>query len=174
MGKLPTGEPQMVKTYSFVEQFERGLEGEKVLDKYFSQWYIIKDATLDQQKNEKIDRLFRPKGAPSDTPWIKVEYKTDDKTDKTGNLFIETMSMIEWGKYGWAWITHAQKVIYYALPDTVYILDTAELRDKLMLWHKQRKPKRKVYNDHWTSEGYLIKTDEIVDWIGEKNVRIIP
>jgi hypothetical protein len=159
----------MAHTYSFVEQLERGKAGEAVIKDYFSQWYKITDATLDQQKNEKIDFIFERNGVRT-----KVEVKTDDKTDKTGNLFIETMSMIEWGKYGWAWVTQAEKVLYYALPDTVYILDVAQLRDMLQVWHKQRKPKRKVYNDHWTSEGYLIKTDEIVRLIGPKNVRILP
>jgi hypothetical protein len=171
----------MAVTYSFVEQLEMGEAGEKVLDAYFAKWYDIKPATLEQQKNEKIDRLFRPKVGPGGQDmtrthpnWIKVEYKTDDKTDKTGNLFIETMSMIEWGKYGWAWTTQAEKVIYYALPDTVYIIDVTELRDKLMTWHKQKRRKAQVKNVRWTSEGYLIKAEEIAAWVGPKNVRIIP
>jgi hypothetical protein len=164
----------MSKTYSFVEQLEKGEAGEKVLDAYFEKWYEIKPASIDEQIHEKFDRWFRPKAKRDTAVSFRVEYKTDDKTDKTGNIFVETMSMVEWGKYGWAWTSQADKVIYYALPDTVYILDTYELRDKLMLWHKMRRPKRKVKNTNWTSEGYLIKVEEIVGWIGPKNVRVIP
>ena len=156
------------KVYSFVEQYERGLEGEEVLDEYFRQWYDIKDATIDQQKDEKIDRLFRPKG--TDEPWKKVEYKTDDRTDRTGNFFIETWSSVEYRRYGWAFASHADIIVYFALPDTVYIMDRHVLQDNLLHWMRKY-PKRDIDNGHYTTQGLLVPTDVIVEMIGPKRVR---
>jgi hypothetical protein len=163
----------VTKTYSFAEQWERGKQGEDVLDAYFEKWYHIKKARLEEELKGKYDRWFKPKGIAG-AKWIPVEYKTDELTDKTGNLFIETYSAVEWGRYGWAWTTKAEKVIYYALPDTVYILDVETLRTKLGDWHKEGRKERKVKNKGYTSMGYAIPADEIAEIIGEKNVRILP
>lgn len=161
----------MTKTYSWVEQYEKGMEGELVLDKYFSQWYDIKPATLVQQKDEKIDRLFRRKN--SDGPWKKVEYKTDSRTDQTGNLFIETWSAVEWRRYGWAFASKADIIIYYALPDTVYIIERNQLQDALLHWIRQYKPHR-IKNNGYTTEGLAIPADVITELIGKKRVRRLP
>lgn len=163
----------MPKTYSFVEQYERGLEGERVLDEYFSAWYEIREATIDQQKGEKIDRLFRPKGSERNTPWKKIEYKTDSRTDKTGNLFIETWSNYENRTYGWAYTTKADEIMYYALPDTVYILNKTELQQKLMGEWREVLPKF-IRNPRYTTVGLAIPVEEIVEMIGPKRVRRIP
>lgn len=163
----------MTKVYSWVEQYEKGMEGEKVLDAYFGQWYQIREATIDQQKDQKIDRLFRPKGSDRNTPWKKVEYKTDSRTDKTGNLFIETWSSIENRRYGWAYATHADEIMYYALPDTVYILNRKELHQKLMgEWRTY--DQKFIRNKYYTTVGIPVPVEEIVEMIGEKRVRRIP
>jgi hypothetical protein len=161
------------KVYSFVEQWEKGLEGEKVLDQYFSRWYDIKEATLEQQTEEKIDRLFRPKGSLRNTPWRKIEYKTDSRTDKTGNLFIETWSVVERRRYGWAYTTHADEIMYYALPDTVYILNKEELQRELPNWLVEYDTKL-IPNKNYTTAGIPVPVDVIVELIGNKRVRRIP
>jgi hypothetical protein len=153
------------------------MEGEEVLDEYFSQWYDIKHATLTQQKDDKIDRLFRPKG--SDEPWKKVEYKTDSRTDQTGNLFIETWSAVEWRRYGWAFASKADIIIYYALPDTVYILERLQLQGALLNWIREYKPFRIKNVDKngkhlYFTEGLAIPTEIITELIGRKRVRRLP
>jgi hypothetical protein len=150
-----------------------GKEGEEVLDEYLKQWYNIRQATLQEELKGKYDRWFKPKGK-RDIPWIAVEYKTDRLTDKTGNVFIETYSSVEGNRYGWAWTTQAEKVIYYALPDTLYIIDVALLRTAMGEWHRQRRRQRDVRNKGYTSRGYAIPVEEIVELIGERNVRILP
>lgn len=162
----------MSHTYSFVEQLEKGKQGEAVLDEYFSKWYHIRQATLQEELKGKYDRWFKPKGM-QDIPWIPVEYKSDELTDKTGNIFIETYSSIERNRYGWAWTTKADKVIYYALPDTIYIIDVAQLRGRMGEWHKEKRKTKDVKNKGYTSQGYAIPTREIVFMIGERNVRIL-
>lgn len=123
----------MSKTYSFVEQLEMGEAGEQILDEYFSKWYDIKPATPQEQRQKKIDRWFRHKDSPNpnSTP---IEYKTDDKTDRTGNLFIETWSNEGKRVPGWVYSTWADVVIYFALPDTLYIMKTMWLRSRVSEW----------------------------------------
>lgn len=159
-------------TYSFVEQLEMGQAGEKVLDSYFARWYDIKEASIDEQIKQKIDRHFRPRHIPN-AEYIKIEYKTDDKTDATGNLFIETWSAYELRRYGWAWLTQADKIIYYALPDTLYIIERKMLQEQLLVWMSEKRKLHKVRNIGYTSRGYAIPTEEIVQLIGEKNVRVL-
>ncbi len=157
------------KTYSFVEQLEKGAEGEAVLDKYFEQWYDIIEATRGEQLGKKIDRWFRPKDAHGLKPWTAIEYKTDNWTDRTNNIFLET-----WSKYpssaGWLYRTQADKVIYYALPDTLYILDR-----QFLLKHaedfRQKYGEKPVKNVGYISKGIPVPVDVVVELIGNKNVR---
>lgn len=164
----------MAKTYDFATQLELGKKQEDVLDEYFSTWYNIKKATLEEERSDKFDRWFQRK--EGDPKWLMVEYKADDKADSTGNLFIETMSNVEMGRYGWAWLTVADIVVYYVLPDTLYFLPSgAKIREWLMTWHKHGGPsKRKVQNKGYKSEGYIVPTEHIVELIGKDKVRILP
>lgn len=162
----------MVKTYSFVEQLERGAEGEKILDEYFKQWYDVQEATISQQKDWKIDREFRRKDSAfgkDDIP-IYVEYKTDDRTDKTGNLFIETWSNKELRRYGWAFTTRADIIVYYALPDTIYMIPREDLQEALPKWMKEYET-RDIRNKTYTTVGIPVPTKEVVRVIGSKKVR---
>jgi hypothetical protein len=162
-----------MKTYSFVEQLEKGAKGEKVLDEYFKQWYDIREATIEQQKDEKIDRLFSPKqrpAQPEEREWIKVEYKTDDRTDDTGNLFIETWSSVEHRRYGWAYASKADMIVYYALPDTIYLIDRQDLLRILPDWLKVFKTHR-IKNKGYTTEGLAVPVEHILHLIGKKRVR---
>lgn len=162
----------MGREYSFVEQLERGLEGEKVLDQYFSTWYDIAPATIDQQKDWKIDRIFWPKGSYKlDSAGKKlVEYKTDDRTDKTGNVFIETWSNMELRRYGWAFTTRADIIVYYALPDTIYIIKREQLQEVLPKWLASFET-RNINNKTYTTQGIPVPTEELVSVIGRKMVR---
>jgi len=160
----------VAKTYSFVEQYEMGAEGEAVLDKYFEQWYDIVHATKGEQLGKKIDRWFRRKDEEVRTRWIAIEYKTDKWTDKTNNLFLET-----WSKYqtsaGWLYRTQADKVIYYALPDTIYILDRREFLLKYAEDLRQKYGEKPVKNVGYISKGIPVPVDVVVELIGKKNVR---
>lgn len=160
----------MVKVYSFVEQLERGMEGEKVLDEYFRQWYDVREATIEQQKDWKIDRLFTPKNSVGSEPPKLIEYKTDDRTDQTGNLFIETWSNRELRRYGWAFATRADIIVYYALPDTIYMIPRDKLQAALPYW-MNRYPTRDIRNKTYTTVGIPVPTEVVVDLIGQKMVR---
>jgi hypothetical protein len=141
-------------TYSFPEQLERGQHWEGVLDEYFSTWYDITEATRDEQR-KGIDRWFRHKdgyryGVPLEP--VPVEYKADDKTSDTGNVFIETDSVVENDKPGWAWKSQAKILVYLAIPDTLYIASMENVRKMIREW-RNAYGTRRVKNQHWTSRG---------------------
>ena len=146
-----------VQTYSFAEQLERGEHWEGVMDEYFSSWYMIQPATRGQQR-KGIDRWFVPKSRVGrDVPpeGIPVEYKADDKTSKTGNVFIETDSVVEKNKPGWAWKSEAEILVYLAIPDTLYIAQMASVRSMIPTW-REAYGTRNVRNTSWTSRGIAV------------------
>jgi hypothetical protein len=142
-----------MNVYSFVEQLERGKAGEDILDEYFSKWYQITCATLQEEKRG-IDRFFL-----RDEITTAVEYKTDDKTSKTGNVFVETYSNLERNKFGWAWTCQADILIYFALPDTLYIVKPHVIREHIDEW-LEKYGIRTVKNRGWTSVGIAVAEED--------------
>lgn len=143
-----------MQTYSFAEQLERGQHWEGVLDEYFSKWYYIVEASREEQR-KGIDRWFqRNQGIAQVVPTgpIAVEYKADDKTSTTGNVFIETDSVVEKDKPGWAWKSEAQILVYLAIPDTLYIAQMTNVRRMIPEWRRAY-GLRNVRNEYWTSRG---------------------
>ena len=83
------------KTYGFQAQLKVGELGEETLDAFFAEkGYEIKNVTMKEQRRG-IDRIFVKDGKE-----VKVEYKTDALTARTGNVFIETVSSNKSGAPG--------------------------------------------------------------------------
>lgn len=149
----------MSKVYSFVEQLEKGHKAEKILDEYFSKWYLIADVSMDTQR-KGIDRIFTRQGSAEPIqPTINVEYKADERTQETGNVFIETMSVMEMGKYGWAWSSQADMLVYLAIPDTLYIVPPVKIREIIGEWTKKF-GLRTVRNKAYKSCGIPVPEEE--------------
>jgi len=152
-------------TYSFSEQLERGQHWEGILDEYFERWYNIREATRDEQRRG-IDRWFRYIPGPggqditrTHPAQIPVEYKADDKTSTTGNVFIETDSIVEKDKPGWAWKSEAEILVYLAIPDTLYIAKMKNVRRRIRQW-RGLYGSRRVKNEYWTSRGIPVPEEE--------------
>lgn len=141
--------------YTFKEQMIVGKDGEATLDEYFSQWYDISPVNMDLER-KGIDRWFRRKGQPALTT---VEYKTDVLTQKTGNVFVETYSVLESGRYGWAWTCSADMLMYYAMPNTIYIAEPIKVREKIDKWQKKYGV-RTVKNKGYHSVGIPVPAKE--------------
>lgn len=141
--------------YSFPEQLERGQRWEGVLDEYFQEWYDTFEATRDEQRRG-IDRHFSYPG--ENRPPVTVEYKADDKTSDTGNVFIETESVVEKDKPGWAWKSEAEILVYLAIPDTIYIAKMDKVREMIPTWRRVYGTRR-VRNEYWTSRGIPVPED---------------
>ena len=107
--------------YNFDVQLAQGESGEARLDRFFSTWFQIQPATPEEQR-QGIDRWFSDRRRPRT---LAVEYKTDHTAARTGNAFIETISVDSEQKAGWAFTSQADLLLYYVPGrDQVYVLRT--------------------------------------------------
>jgi hypothetical protein len=143
-------------TYTFDTQLTKGAAAETQLDGFFAQWFDIEPASPAEQRRG-IDRTFTPQagGKP-----FKVEYKTDWTASKTGNAFVETVSVDTHDKPGWAHTSQADYLIYF-LPDDllIYVLRFATLRRLLARWQREY-PVRKIPNKGYYTHGLLVPLRE--------------
>jgi hypothetical protein len=111
--------------YDFATQLAIGKQAEAVLDLFFADKFLIAEATQAQER-QGIDRLFLDR-ANNDV--CTVQYKCDWKAGKTGNAFVETVSVDRQGKKGWAYTSQADRLIYYIPSDLlIYVIAFATLR----------------------------------------------
>lgn len=143
--------------YRFDQQLEQGEQGEAFLDRYFARWFRILPATPDEQR-EWIDRWFYALRRPRS---FAVEYKTDWTASRTGNAFIETVSVDTCDRAGWAYTSEADVLLYY-LPGsaTIYVLTLTALRYRLPFW-AQLYPLREIPNDGYHTHGLLVPLTEL-------------
>ncbi len=114
----------------WVERFEQEEDWKAVLDDYFRQWY---DSIISDPKG-KADRLFfRDKSSNL------IDYKIDDNISKTNQVFIELYRNKDSNRYGWAYTSKADIIIYLAVPDTIYIFHPEMVWEKAWDWKKKYK-----------------------------------
>ena len=143
--------------YRFDEQLEQGEQGEAFLDRYFARWFHISHATPGEQR-QGIDRWFYALRRPRS---FAVEYKTDWTAGRTGNAFIETVSVDTRDRAGWAYTSAADRLLYY-LPGraAIYVLTLTALRYRLPFWTQQY-PLREIPNDGYHTHGLLVPLAEL-------------
>lgn len=144
--------------YDFQQQLAIGEQHERRLDEFFSQWDIdIRPATADEQRRG-IDRFFthRPSKAVD-----AMEYKADDKAGRTGNAFIETVSVDVTGKPGWALASQARFLVYLVVePEAIYLVSMRRLREALPRW-RAAYPEVPAQNDGYRTLGLLVPLHEL-------------
>lgn len=144
----------MTKQYGFFEQLAIGEAYERRLDEHFRQALeiaAIMPATRMQQ-SAGIDRIWHLKDGRLTT----VEYKADDKAGRTGNAFVETISVDTTNKPGWAVASTAMLLAYLVTePETIYLIAMDRLRAELPRWQRQY---RTTYaqNDGYRTHGVLV------------------
>lgn len=142
--------------YSFTEQLKKGEDGEKQLDEYFSAYCEIQKATMQEQR-QGIDRRFKDKKTGET---FTVEYKTDFIAHKTGNAFVETVSVDSVNKRGWSYNSKADYLLYFVVKDLlVYIISMDTVRCNLSRWASKY---RKTYaqNEGYRTYGILVPLRE--------------
>lgn len=149
---------EQMSVYSFFERLGFGQQGESFLDKHFSKWYDIKPATRAQQR-KGIDRIFTANGRS-----YKVEYKCDATAARTGNAFVETVSVDSAGKPGWALTCSADFIIYYIVGiGPAYVIKPGEIKKRVKRWEGQYQS-RKVPNNKggkkYNTIGVLVPLSE--------------
>lgn len=143
--------------HNFAASKARGEEVEAQLDAYLEPTYIIRKASEAEQRRG-IDRWLTHRET-GDT--LSIDYKADHLAARTGNAFIETVSVDSAGKGGWALTSQADLIFYY-LPQrsTLYVLSMAEISRALPQWADLY---RQVHaqNEGYQSAGVLVPLKEI-------------
>lgn len=142
--------------YSLQRQLEKGQKWERYLDSLFDTNFHIREATRQQQR-QGIDRIFIEKSTGKS---YTIEYKADKTAARTGNAFVETMSVDRIGKRGWAYTCQADFIIYYIVGiGPAYILKPNDIREQLPIW-EYRFPERTIPNKTYNTIGLLVPLDE--------------
>jgi hypothetical protein len=143
--------------YNFGDQLSHGERGEALLDRFFARWFRIEPATHEEQR-QGIDRHFHHLTSHND---FTVEYKTDHTAARTGNAFIETVSVDTAGKAGWAFTSQADRLLYYVPgKGIVYVLKMTAVRARLPFW-QQAYEIREVPNNGYHTHGLLVPLEEL-------------
>jgi hypothetical protein len=144
-------------TYQFAAQLAQGETYEDQIDAFFR----AKGAQI-----SKVDRTTQRRGIdrvwydPTDDRTWTVEYKADSLAGKTGNAFVETVSVDATGKPGWAYSSHASLLVYLVTdPQTIYVISMARLRRCLPRWSAAY-PTRQAANDGYNTHGLLVPLHE--------------
>ncbi len=148
----------MTAIYDFQRQMRQGGEGEAFLDAFFTgKGYAIAAASPEQQR-QGIDRIFT---SPGTGRVSLVEYKTDHAAARTGNAFIETISVDAAGKMGWALTSQAEILVYYIPPaGTITVVPFMALHWEMPRWLRDYPP-RQARNAHYATHGIIIPLAEL-------------
>jgi hypothetical protein len=147
-----------MSVYDFDQQMQQGDEGASFLDAFFAgKGYAIRPATRDEQRRG-VDRIFTNPKTGDDS---KVEYKTDRAAARTGNAFIETVSVDSAGKMGWALTSEADILVYYVPPDgLIYVVPFRALRWEMPRWLREYPPRR-AQNHGYATHGIVVPLHEL-------------
>lgn len=147
-----------MSVYDFDRQMRQGDEAALFLDTFFrGKGYTIREATRDEQR-AGIDRAFT---SPRDGKTWLVEYKADSAAARTGNAFIETISVDAAGKMGWALTAKADILVYYVPPTgTIYVIQFKAIQWELPRWIRDYPP-RHAQNNGYSTHGIIIPLAEL-------------
>jgi len=142
--------------YAFDTQLTKGQQAEQQLDLHFSKQFDIHPVSMEQQ-HHGLDRCFIDRR--TGRAWL-AEYKADWTASKTGNAFIETVSVDKDNKPGWAYTSMADYLMYFLPNDLlVYIFTLKKIQTKLNQWIKLY-PKREIQNKGYKTVGVLVPLHE--------------
>jgi hypothetical protein len=142
--------------YDMHRQLRKGEAAEQYLDSFFLHQFAIQPATPEEQR-QGIDRRFT---RLSDGREFKIEYKADKTAAKTGNAFVETISVDTQNKPGWALTCQADFILYYIVGTRLlYILRPSDIQQRLEQWAAQY-PERYIPNGAYHTVGLLVPLHE--------------
>jgi hypothetical protein len=145
-------------TYKFGVQLRQGEGYEAQLDTFFRNEGFRVSAVNREMQRQGIDRVFFRE---HDGKLFTVEYKADSLAGKTGNAFIETVSVDTANKPGWAYSSQATVLVYLVVePETIYWLELTKLRKQLSRWEVAY-PRRTAQNDGYQTYGLLVPLHEL-------------
>lgn len=149
--------------HDFAVKLEEGQEHEATLDRFFGRWFDVRPATAIQQRMG-IDRVWTNVDTSAQ---YSVEYKADSTAAKTGNAFVEAVSVDTTGRRGWVLSSLAQVLVYY-LPPTgqAYVANLVDLKRAFPDW-KAKYRLKEAKNADYSTFGVCVPLGEF----GAKCVR---
>lgn len=145
--------PRRVPPYSMAQQLRKGETAEAHLDQHFADRFRIVPASREQQRLG-IDRIFIKHTTGHS---YTVEYKTDWTAGRTGNAFVETVSVDSGQIPGWAYSSHAEWLLYFVpATRTIYLITFADLRAQLSQWISTCKAAPPIPNAGYHTLGILV------------------
>ncbi len=158
--------------YDMQAQLNRGEEAERQLDAHFIERFEIETASREQQR-QGIDRIFSRRATAR---LYTIEYKSDWTAGRTGNAFIETVSVDTMNIPGWAYSSTAQWLVYWVPPrEQLYLIRLETLRRQLDGWIEQHGPEKAIPNDGYYTLGVTVPLGELeqrcekVETLAERN-----
>jgi hypothetical protein len=118
------------KTFTETPQFKQGMAVEAFLDDYFrAKGWTIKRVTPHEERVLCLgDRVY----SRGDGTTLHIEYKSGIQTGKTGNIFLETISVDTTGKAGWVYTCRADYLFYACvLNGVILVFVPSRLRAKM-------------------------------------------
>lgn len=172
----------MKKIYEFKESLNIGEQGENIVEEYLNKLENVKKIKsvkdIKEYQEEDIDFLvYLDKGKK-----VSIEVKCDSY--KSGNLYYETKSCIEFNTLGCLEKTKADYIFYYFLNlNVLYIFKTKKFRSwvhkEINKYYKNPElskiKKKEVFNktfnkkDLYTSQGYTIPLVHIENELKDTN-----
>lgn len=147
-----------MKTYDFRKQLNIGEAGEEKLDTYFAPHFDISAVDMELQRLG-IDRIFLSK---KNSNLYLVEYKFDTLAHKTGNIYVETISVMKDSepiKLGWAYTSQADFIAYHIEPNRFFVFQPKILEMYLEGW-KANYRHVSVRNKGYSGMGVLVPIEE--------------
>lgn len=146
----------MQSAYNFDYQRRLGESIEARVDAFLEGQYDIAPASEEQQRLG-IDRILRHR---QNGEQHSIEIKADWTASKTGNVFVETVSVSARNIPGWAYSSQADWLVYVLPAERRLLCVTfAELREHLPAWIRKY-PKRYISNAGYYTVGHLVPLRE--------------
>jgi hypothetical protein len=119
------------KTFSMDKQLQQSRIRDAEIDRAFAdKWYISKEVPRAIERMG-VDRIWIHRETGRRIP---VEYKSDERAHKTGNVFVEVES-VEGEKKGWAYTSCARFIIYYVTGgEYAFVTRMDEIERRLTGW----------------------------------------
>ncbi|MEM7133356.1 MAG: hypothetical protein AAF702_44070 [Chloroflexota bacterium] len=138
-------------------QLAKGEAAETLLDGHFSDRFKIRPATREEQRLG-IDRYFTQFTTGKT---YTIEYKTDWTASRTGNAFVETVSVDTMNIPGWIYTSQAEWLIYYVPGrQVIYIGRLSALQEMIEEWVERFGPEKAIPNDGYFTQGILVPLEE--------------
>lgn len=142
--------------YSFRKQLRDGKKHERFLDDYYSTHFHIEPADREEERRG-IDRWFTDRRNGNT---YSIQYKADTTAARTGNAFVETVSVDAKNIPGWVHTCEADFIIYYVVGrGPAYVIRPADIRKRLKQW-EVRFESRSIPNHDYNTIGLLVPLDE--------------